>query len=164
MSDYVIRPYASTDREAVIGLINELNNHEAAVGARRRIDRAAAIDCFDDDSRKAAEDGGQIVLEADGDVIGYSAYRFTLIAPFVPGAFSPEVFIENIVVGAAARGRGYGQILLQAVEEIARKKGAIRMTLGVVPGNDIAMKAYERFGFRPIAIEMERLLEDKPSE
>jgi ribosomal protein S18 acetylase RimI-like enzyme len=164
MSDYVIRPYSNTDREAVIGLINELNNHEAAAGARRRIDRIAAIDCFEDDSRKAAEDGGQIVLETKDGVIGYSAYRFSRIAPFVPGAFLPEVHIENIVVGAAARGRGYGQILLRTVEEIARAKGAIRMTLGVVPGNDIAMKAYERFGFSPIAVEMERLLDDKPSE
>ncbi|MCZ8259217.1 MAG: GNAT family N-acetyltransferase [Beijerinckiaceae bacterium] len=164
MPDYVIRPYAVEDREAAIGLINELNNHEAEMGARRRTDRVAAIDCVDDDTRKAAIDGGQIVLEADGRVLGYCAYRHTEAPPFLPEAFSPGIYVENLVVSAEARGRGYGQALLEAVEGIARAAGATRITLGVVPGNALALKAYERAGFSPIAIDMERLLRPASEE
>ncbi|MCZ8185300.1 MAG: GNAT family N-acetyltransferase [Beijerinckiaceae bacterium] len=156
MPDYLIRPYAREDREAAIGLIDELNNHEAEMGARRRTDRLAAIDCVDDDTRKSAVDGGQIVLEAEGRVVGYCAYRHTKAPPFLPGAFSPEIYIENLVVARSARSRGYGQALLEAIEGIAREAGATRVTLQVVPGNTLALKAYERAGFTPAAIEMER--------
>ncbi|MCZ8184494.1 MAG: GNAT family N-acetyltransferase [Beijerinckiaceae bacterium] len=158
MPDYLIRLYATQDREAAIGLIDELNNHEAEMGARRRTDRIAAIDCVDDDTRKAAADGGQIVLEAEGRVVGYCAYRHTKAPPFLPGAFSPEIYVENLVVAQAARGKGYGQALLKAIEDIAREAGATRIVLGVVPGNTLALKAYERAGFSPIAVEMERLV------
>ncbi|MCZ8376313.1 MAG: GNAT family N-acetyltransferase [Beijerinckiaceae bacterium] len=158
MDNHVIRPLAAKDREAVIELIDQLNNHEAQMGARRRTDRQAAMDCFEDDSSKAALEGGQIVLEVEGRVVGYSAYRHTEAPPFLPEAFSPGIYVENLVVCSSARGRGYGQALLEAIEEIARKTGATRVTLGVVPGNALALKAYERAGFSPIAIEMERLV------
>lgn len=164
MPDPVIRPYTAGDREAAIGLIDELNNHEAEMGARRRVDRVAAIDCVEDDTRKSAIDGGQIVLEAGGRVLGYCAYRHTTAPPFLPGAFSPEIYVENLVVSAEARGRGYGQALLEAVEGIAREAGATRITLQVVPGNALALKAYERAGFSPIAIDMERLVRPASEE
>jgi ribosomal protein S18 acetylase RimI-like enzyme len=158
MPDYVIRPLANNDHEAVIDLIDQLNNHEAEMGARRRTDRQAARDCFEDDSSKAAIEGGQIVLEIEGRVLGYSAYRHAKAPPFLPEAFSQGIYVENLVVCSSARGKGYGQSLLKAIESIAREAGATRIVLGVVPGNDLALKAYERAGFRPIAIEMERLV------
>lgn len=164
MDNPVIRPLASKDREAVIELIDQLNNHEAEMGARRRTDRQAAMDCFEDDSSKAALEGGQIVLEVEGRVVGYSAYRHAEAPPFLPEAFSPGIYVENLVVCSSARGRGYGQALLEAIEEIARKTGATRVTLGVVPGNALALKAYERAGFSPIAIEMERLIHPSSEE
>jgi ribosomal protein S18 acetylase RimI-like enzyme len=158
MDNDFIRPLASKDREAVIELIDQLNNHEAEMGARRRTDRQAAIDCFEDDSSKAKIDGGQIVLEIEGRIVGYSAYRHVDAPPFLPEAFSQTIYVENLVVSSSARGKGYGQALLKAIEAIARAARATRIVLGVVPGNALALKAYERAGFKPVAIEMERLV------
>lgn len=158
MENPVIRALASRDREAVIELIDQLNNHEAQMGARRRTDRQAAMECFEDDSSKATLEGGQIVLEIEGRVVGYCAYRHTKTPPFLPGAFSPELYVENLVVCSSARGKGHGQALLKAIESIASEVGATRIVLGVVPGNALALKAYERAGYSVMAIEMERLV------
>jgi ribosomal protein S18 acetylase RimI-like enzyme len=65
----------------------------------------------------------------------------------------PLINIHDIVVHAKARGRGVGQMLMQAVEGEARHRGACKITLEVLTGNATAMKSYERFGFAPYALD-----------
>ncbi len=59
----------------------------------------------------------------------------------------PLVNIHDIAVRADSRGRGVGQMLLQAVQEEANRRGACKITLEVLTGNQVAIKSYERFGF-----------------
>ncbi len=59
----------------------------------------------------------------------------------------PLINIHDIAVHPSARGQGVGQLLMQAVEREAKARGACKITLEVLTGNQVALKSYERFGF-----------------
>ncbi|WP_049723337.1 GNAT family N-acetyltransferase [Gilvimarinus polysaccharolyticus] len=62
-------------------------------------------------------------------------------------ACKPLVNIHDIAVLAEYRGRGIGLVLLQALEEIARQSDCCKLTLEVLPGNAVAARVYQKFGF-----------------
>ena len=59
----------------------------------------------------------------------------------------PLVNVHDVVVLASHRGRRITQQMLAKVEELARQRGACKLTLEVLTGNASAIKAYEREGF-----------------
>ncbi|MGK5553344.1 GNAT family N-acetyltransferase [Actinomadura kijaniata] len=59
-----------------------------------------------------------------------------------------ELMIDSLAVSGAARGRGVGGALLDAVVGQARARGLRRVRLEVVDTNPRARALYERFGFR----------------
>lgn len=61
----------------------------------------------------------------------------------------PLINIHDIAVAPAFRGRGFGQTLLAAVEEEARKLGCCKLTLEVRADNVVAQSSYRRVGFGP---------------
>lgn len=62
-------------------------------------------------------------------------------------ACRPIINIHDVVVSPAARGLGLSQQLLQKVEEVAKQRGACKLTLEVLEGNHVAQHSYEKFGF-----------------
>ena len=86
---------------------------------------------------------------ADGAVIGVILMAEHGMPVYPPGLHTNkpgEVYIEQLGVGAAARGQGVGGKLLDWGERVARERGANMMSLGVLNGNP-AIKLYERKGF-----------------
>lgn len=59
-----------------------------------------------------------------------------------------EVHLLNVVVDAAARGRGHGERLVRRVISVAEEMGAEQVCLEVRVGNGAAIRLYERIGFR----------------
>jgi ribosomal protein S18 acetylase RimI-like enzyme len=59
----------------------------------------------------------------------------------------PLLNIHDVAVDPKFRGRGVSQALLAEVETIARERGYCKITLEVLAGNQIAQRAYLRFGF-----------------
>ncbi len=59
----------------------------------------------------------------------------------------PLVNIHDVIVAQQFRGLGISQLMLARVENIARDKGCCRLTMEVLAGNEIAQRAYEKFGF-----------------
>jgi GNAT superfamily N-acetyltransferase len=59
----------------------------------------------------------------------------------------PLVNVHDVVVHESARGQGVGQALLAAAETEARARGACKLTLEVLSGNNTAVNSYLRFGF-----------------
>lgn len=55
--------------------------------------------------------------------------------------------IARVIVDPALRGQGLGARLVEAAVEVARRAGATRVELGVVPGNRPAIGLYLRCGF-----------------
>jgi ribosomal protein S18 acetylase RimI-like enzyme len=150
----------ASDSEAVLGLLLELTSHEGSLSPQRATGPAAAAACLADDSEKAAEHGGAQIVAQQGDVVvGYLALRCGRTGPFVHEPLRDHVYIENIVVAAACRGTGVGQVLLEEAESFARAAGRKVLHLSVLEDNAIALKAYRRAGFETFAVEMAKVLD-----
>lgn len=62
-------------------------------------------------------------------------------------ACRPLVNVHDVAVLASHRGRRVGEQMLALVEQIARRRGACKLTLEVLQGNASAIRLYERVGF-----------------
>ena len=69
------------------------------------------------------------------------------IEGFSTFACRPLVNVHDVAVLSAYRGRGIADKMLALCEEVARERGACKMTLEVLAGNAGAVRAYQRFGF-----------------
>jgi len=84
------------------------------------------------------------VLAFDGDkAVGL----VNCIEGFSTFACRPLVNIHDVVVLPGHRGQRIGEKMLALVDQIARERGACKLTLEVLQGNLGAVKLYERVGF-----------------
>jgi GNAT superfamily N-acetyltransferase len=93
-------------------------------------------------------DAGVIALD-DGFPVGAAWYR--LFREEAPGyGFVDEATPElAIAVVPSRRGRGFGEMLLEALMQRAREEGHGRLSLAVERDNP-ALRLYERFGFNEV--------------
>ena len=85
-----------------------------------------------------------LVLEKDGLIVGYAGMWVLF----------DEAHITNVAVMADHRKKGYGEIIMRGMMELALEKGATQMTLEVRENNFVAQRLYARLdfvqnGFRP---------------
>lgn len=89
-------------------------------------------------------------------LIGYVDGRAAALANCFDGFSTfeckPLVNIHDLVVLPEYRGLGLSLSMLGRVEEIAREKGCVKLTLEVLSGNRVAQAAYRRFGFAGYAL------------
>jgi ribosomal protein S18 acetylase RimI-like enzyme len=69
------------------------------------------------------------------------------IEGFSTFACKPLVNVHDVAVLARYRGQRVAEQMLALAEQIARKRGACKMTLEVLQGNRSAIRLYERVGF-----------------
>ena len=69
------------------------------------------------------------------------------IEGFSTFACKPLVNVHDVAVLASHRGRRIGELMLALAEQIARERGACKLTLEVLSGNQGARRLYERIGF-----------------
>ena len=69
------------------------------------------------------------------------------IEGFSTFACRPLVNIHDVAVLASHRGQRVAEQMLARVDEIARERGACKLTLEVLAGNASAVRLYERVGF-----------------
>lgn len=150
-----IRNSHSSDREAIIDLIWELNRFEAPLSGDRVKDRTGAARCLRDNDEAVRQSGGiSIVAEIDGQITGYLCLAIESIGSFVREDVRRVGFVRELIVNDAHRRSGIGQKLLQEAEDYITSIGIKRLMLGVLAGNEPAQRAYVKFGLRPYAIEM----------
>ena len=90
--------------------------------------------------------GGRVFLASEDQIplgiaiclIGFSSFRG-----------KPLINIHDIAVSPAARGKGVGRKLLDAVKDEAKKLGCCKVTLEVRSDNARAMGLYKSVGFKP---------------
>ena len=100
-----------------------------------------------------------IVLVADinGDVVGY-AYAAVEGHDYM-SLRGPAGVLHDIIVEPAYRGRGIGQLLLDATLKELTSRGVPRVVLTTAEQNDPAQRFFARGGFRRTMIEMTRELD-----
>jgi ribosomal protein S18 acetylase RimI-like enzyme len=69
------------------------------------------------------------------------------IEGFSTFACQPLVNVHDVVVLAAYRGKRVAEAMFSKVQEMALERGACKLTLEVLSGNQSALRLYERMGF-----------------
>jgi ribosomal-protein-alanine N-acetyltransferase len=85
-----------------------------------------------------ADDAINLVLFAEGGIVGYAAAWLAY----------DEIHLLSIAVAPRWRRRGFGNLILDAVMERGRARGAERVVLEVRHGNAAARSFYRARGFR----------------
>jgi len=83
------------------------------------------------------------VARVDGAIVG----SLTLAFYRIPTGL--KAWIEDVVVGAAARGHGVGEALNRAAIAEAAHRGAKNVSLTSRPSREAANRLYQRLGFEP---------------
>jgi ribosomal protein S18 acetylase RimI-like enzyme len=102
-----------------------------------------------------------LLLAFDGDAaIGYGlAHVMAVEDSWVPDTWQTDSRIgevESLSVLPRYRGSGLGSVLLDRLEAHLRTCGVRDLILGVVPGNQDAIRLYERRGYRPTFLYLSR--------
>jgi len=90
----------------------------------------------------ASPHGFYVVEEDAGAVVGYAGLRHP--------ARAADADIQTIAVAAASRGRGTGRMLLDALLQEARRRGAREVFLDVREDNPVAQALYVSEGFAEV--------------
>jgi ribosomal protein S18 acetylase RimI-like enzyme len=95
---------------------------------------------------RAAESGDDSMLVAvlSGDIAGAVSVRWTA------GCDPPHPWLYGLHVAPRIRRQGAGRALMRAAEDIARQRGADRMTLDVDIGDTRALAFYEVLGYQVV--------------
>ncbi len=135
----IIRPAQASDLPAITEIFNE-----AGVGTTA----SYALDPVSVDDRRAwweqrtAAGFPVLVLEDDGEVVGYASY-----AQFRPLAGYARTMEHSVYVTSNRRAAGGGRMLMQALIDYARGRG-VHVMIGVVDGaNEDSLAFHRRLGF-----------------
>jgi phosphinothricin acetyltransferase len=89
--------------------------------------------------------GHRFVAVKDGEVVGWIAASPTSSRECYAGVVEHSVY-----VAAAARGRGIGRALLEALIESTEEAGIWTIQTSVFPENEATLRLHERAGFRVV--------------
>ena len=112
---------------------------------------AATVPTRDDLAAVVAQPGTFLLLARDPDIVGTLTLTLFRVPTGVQG------LINNVVVDAAARGRGIGEVLTREAIQRARDAGAYRLSLNSRNQREAANRLYRRLGFEAVATNAYRL-------
>jgi GNAT superfamily N-acetyltransferase len=76
-----------------------------------------------------------------------------------------EAWVGGVGVAAAARRRGIGELLMQAIHDEARARGVARVWLEVIEANEAAFRLYEKLGYELVRwVEVWSLSAEAPGD
>jgi GNAT superfamily N-acetyltransferase len=136
-----IRAAGPADAETVLELITELATYERAT--HEVIATPAMV-------RRALERPGDpvwaVVAEDDGEVVGLAMW----FATFSTWHASAGLYLEDLFVRPAARGRGVGAALMGRLARECVERGYSRFEWSVLDWNEPAHAFYRRLGAAPL--------------
>jgi GNAT superfamily N-acetyltransferase len=141
-SDLAIRFARAADVPAILGFIRELAEYERL--AHEVIADEAALQETLFGARPAAE---VLIAEQANEPVGFALF-FPSYSTFLA---RPGLYLEDLFVRPAARGRGIGAALMSALARIAVERGYGRFEWSVLDWNAPALGFYARLGARPQA-------------
>ena len=137
-----LRPATRDDLPALVGLIRELAEYEKLLHLVVIDETRLEHELFGEGSRAEA-----LVCRAGGATVGMAIY-FHNFSTFLG---RKGLYLEDLYVQPAHRGRGYGKALLLALARIAHERGCGRFEWMVLDWNEPSIRFYESLG----AVRME---------
>ena len=143
-----VRPAAPADEDALAAI--DLATWTWLTSPAPRPDADSGWTFFDEKTRP--ED--VLVALVDGEVAGY----VRLGRPTPLAASDHVLTVNGIGVDPGRRRRGVGRALIEAAVDVARTRGARRLTLRVLGPNESARRLYESAGFVVEGVQREEFL------
>jgi GNAT superfamily N-acetyltransferase len=134
---HTLRPATVEDVGAIVGLIRELAVFEQLEHLVVVTPESLAPHLFG--PRPAAE---ALVGEVNGGVVAFALF-FTNFSTFLG---QPGLYLEDLYVQPAHRGRGLGKALLRRLGALAVERGCGRFEWSVLDWNENAIRFYQRMG------------------
>ena len=142
MSGLTIRGAEERDVPLLLSLIRELAEYERLAGEVVATEEDLSRSLFGE--RPAAE---VLVATLDGLPVGFALF-FHNFSTFLGRR---GLYLEDLYVRPAARGRGVGRALLVRLAAIAVERGCGRLEWAVLDWNDPAIGFYRRLGASPMS-------------
>ena len=105
-----------------------------------------------------ADDTKPVFVYDDGEVLGHAFCQLTEVRDHKLLVDAKTLYIDDICVDEAARGRHVGKALYEFVVDYARSAGCHNITLNVWEGNDPAFCFYKNMGMQVQKTGMEVIL------
>jgi GNAT superfamily N-acetyltransferase len=134
---FALRAAEPRDLEAIVGLIRGLAEFEKLTHLLRVTVERLGPHLFG--PRPVVE---AFVGEVDGAVVAFALF-FTNFSTFLA---QPGLYLEDLYVDPAFRGRGIGEALLTRLARLAAERGCGRFEWSVLDWNADAIRFYERMG------------------
>ena len=131
-----IRTALATDAAVMLDLIQELAAYEREANAVRLTEKQLRTDGFG--PTPAFE---VLLAEQAGEVLGMALYY-----PCYSTWNGKAMYLEDLVVRAAARGKGVGKALVSALAQVCLDRGATQLRWQVLDWNTPAIEVYKRLG------------------
>src|SRR5262245_28896349 len=152
MSAVRVRPARREESAILAEMANDLNDHVGVHGRPFTPDRVAAA-AFGPEAAFTS-----LVAELDGAVVGYAFFALGYNTDVAARA----MWLHDIFVTPAARGRGVGYALMSAVAAETMRAGGALLEWGVHTANVAAREFYRRLGAstaetRIMSVDGERL-------
>ncbi|MEY2497706.1 MAG: hypothetical protein QOD12_1262 [Verrucomicrobiota bacterium] len=141
MTNFEIRQTTADDVPVILNLIRELAEYERAPDAVVATEAGLREVLF------GPKPSAEVLLAlAAGEPVGFAVYFYN----FSTWLGRPGLYLEDLFVRPAARGKGYGRALLVELAKIARERGCGRMEWAVLDWNDPAIQFYRKLDAEPM--------------
>jgi GNAT superfamily N-acetyltransferase len=134
---FELRAAEPRDVPAIVGLITELAEFERLTHLLQVTPQSLHPHLFG--PRPAAE---AMVAQLGGEVVAFALF-FTNFSTFLA---RPGLYLEDLYVQPAHRGRGLGRALLERLGALAVERGYGRFEWSVLDWNENAIRFYEKMG------------------
>ena len=139
--DLVIRPVTPEDMEVLANLVRELAVYEKMEQHARGTPDDFRRNLFG--PRPSAE---AVLVELSGEPVGFALW-FTTFSTF---RGQPSLYLEDVFVRPAYRGRGIGKALLAMLARLVTERGCGKLEWSVLNWNEPALGFYRSLGARPM--------------
>jgi GNAT superfamily N-acetyltransferase len=136
-----LREAVPADLSAVIRLVRELAEYEKLAHEITATDADYAAALFGPAPRAQA-----LIAEIDDTPVGVAVWFYN----FSTFAGQPGIYIEDVFVEPAHRGKGIGQAIFRHLARRAVAEGCARLEWAVLDWNEPAIRFYRALGARPM--------------
>lgn len=141
LSHFAIQPATVSDLSVILQLIRELAEYERAP------DDAVATESQLREVLFGEKPAAEVLLAFENsEPVGFAVYFFN----FSTWLGRPGLYLEDLFVRPARRGKGYGRALLERLAQIAHERGCGRMEWAVLDWNEPAIQFYKKLGAKPM--------------
>lgn len=140
--DFGIRVARPEDAGIILDFIRELAVYEREPDAvlATRLDIADSL-------RDPTTTTGAVICESAGEPVGFALYFLN----FSTWLGRNGLYLEDLYVPPAHRGKGYGKALLKYLARVAVERNCGRFEWSVLDWNEPAIRFYESLGAEPLS-------------